>query len=88
MITPSEAKHHTPFVFHTLCTETFCTRVISSIHLGSLDTKILYSKLFQKFFSHPSVSSSSFINPVEKVKIFINLIMYVFQFLLAANVSS
>ena len=51
--------------------------VTSSIHLGSLDTKILYFKLFQKFFSHPSVSLSSFINLVAKVNIFIKLIMYV-----------
>ena len=48
----------------------------SSIHLGSLDTKILYFEPFQKFLSHPSVSLSSFINLVAKVTIFIKLIMY------------
>ena len=52
------------------------TNIIST-HLGSLDTKILYLELFQKFFSHPSVSLSSFINLVAKVNIFIKLIMYV-----------
>ena len=49
----------------------------TSIHLGSLDTKILYIELFQNFFSHPSVSLSSFINLVAKVTIFVKLIMYV-----------
>ena len=31
----------------------------SSIRLGSLDTKILYLEIFQKFFSYPSESLSS-----------------------------
>ena len=82
VVTPSEAEHHTPSVFHTLC-----TGVTSSIHLGSLDTKILYLELLQKFILHPSESLSSSINLVAKVKIFIKLIMYVFQLLLVANVS-
>ena len=49
----------------------------SSIHLGSLDTKILYLELLQRFILHPSVSLSSSINLVAKVKIFFKLIMYV-----------
>ena len=82
-------EHHSPCAFRTLCIETFCTRVTSSflctnilcIHLGSLDTKILYLEPFQKFFSYPSVSLSSSIGfhlqPVAKVKIFTKLLMYV-----------
>ena len=35
---------------------------ILCIHLGSLDTKILYIDLFQKFFLHPSMSLSSTID--------------------------
>ena len=74
-VTPSKAEDHTPSVFRTLCTKTICTGVTSSIHLGSLDTKIL--NFFQKLFSHPSVSLSSFINLVVKVKIFIRIVMHV-----------
>src|SRR5713226_8527709 len=77
VVTPSEVKHHTPSVFCTLCTKTFCTGVTSSIHLGSLDTKILSLELLQKFIFHPSVSLSFSIKLVAKVKIFIKLIMYV-----------
>ena len=35
---------------------------ILCIHLGSLDTKIIYLELFQNFFLHPSVSLSSSID--------------------------
>ena len=59
VFTPFEAEHYTPSVFRTLCTETLCTGVMSSIHLGSLDTKILYLELFQKFFLYPSEILSS-----------------------------
>ena len=52
-LTPSESEHHTPSIFHTLCTETLCTGVTSSIHLGSLDTKILYLELLQKVHLAP-----------------------------------
>ena len=41
VVTPFEAKHHTPSVFCTLCTEIFYTGVTSSICLGSLDTKTI-----------------------------------------------
>ena len=53
------------------------TTNILCIHLGSLDTKILYLEPFQKFFSHPFVSLSSSIGfhlqHVGKFKIFITL---------------
>ena len=49
---------------------------ILCIHLGSLDTNILYLKLFQNFFFHPFVSLLSFINLVAKLNIFIKLLMY------------
>ena len=55
---------------------TYATNILC-IHLGSLDTNILYLEPFQNFFLHPSTSLSSFINLVAKVQIFIKLLMYV-----------
>ena len=50
---------------------------ILCIHIGSLDTKILYIEPFQKFFSYPSVSfhplQDFIFKLVAKVKIFITL---------------
>ena len=51
--TPSEAEHHPPSAFCTLCIETFCTRETGSIlccwsSMYPLDTKILYLELCWK----------------------------------------